>query len=79
MIPTLIVFGLVFGHWWRTTLIVAAVAWPIALLLDGVDVGLAGLPLAAALGAANAGVGILGHQALRQLVGSTTAARRPSS
>ena len=79
MIPTLIVAGLIFGRWWRTTLIVAAVAWPIALLIDGIDLGFTGVLGAAVLGAANAAVGVLVHQALRQLVRTTTAARRTSS
>jgi ABC-type xylose transport system permease subunit len=35
MIPTLILFGLVFGRWWRIPLLAAAVAWPVALVLTG--------------------------------------------
>lgn len=45
MIPTLIVFGLVFGRWWRLSLAVAAVGWPAALVAGDVmelEVGLVG-------------------------------------
>jgi len=64
MIPTLILVSLVFGRWWRTTLVVAAVGWPVLLLADGTvdaDLGLVGV---AAVGAINAGVGVLVHQAV---------------
>ena len=62
MIPTVILFGLVFGRFWRTSLVVATVAWPLLLLADGtIDVGL-GVVAAAALASLNAGLGVLVHQ-----------------
>ena len=64
MIPTMILFGLVFGHWWRATLIAAAIGWPVLLIVADVDIELAALPASAALGAANAAIGILVHRAL---------------
>ena len=77
MIPTVILAGLIFGHWWKTTLIVAAVGWPILLLAAGIDIEPALLPFAALAGVANAAVGILIHQLLWFLVrGSTNAARK---
>ena len=77
MIPTLILFGLVFGHWWKTTLVVAAVGWPLLLIVTGVDSGLDFALGAAALALANAAVGILVHQALWLLVrGVTSVGRR---
>jgi hypothetical protein len=61
VIPTMIVFGVVLGRWWRFALVAAAVVWP--LLVAG-QVGLkVGLASAAALGVANAAVGVLAHQA----------------
>lgn len=76
----MILAGLVFGHWWKTTLIVAAVSWPIVLVVAGVDIEPALLPFAALLGAANAAVGILIHKALWFVArGATSAARRLSS
>lgn len=63
MIPTMILFGLVFGRWWRTSLVAAAIGWTSLLLATGV-VGFEPALLAAALLAvANAGVGVLVHQA----------------
>jgi hypothetical protein len=76
MIPTMIVLGLVFGRWWRATLIAAAVGWPTLLIAAGVDIELAMLPVAGALGAANAAIGILVHRALWLLVRGTTKAAR---
>ena len=77
MIPTLIILGLVFGHWWRTTLVVAAVGWPLLLIVTGVESGLDFALGAAALAMANAAVGILVYQALWLLVrGLTSAGRR---
>jgi hypothetical protein len=33
MIPTMILFGLVFGRWWRVTLVAAALGWPLLLVV----------------------------------------------
>ncbi|MGH9249497.1 MAG: hypothetical protein ACRD0W_08300 [Acidimicrobiales bacterium] len=63
MIPTMIVFGLIFGRWWRLTLIVAAFGWPLLLVTTNVmnvEVGLVG---AAVLAVLNTGVGVAIHQA----------------
>ena len=73
MIPTMILFGLVLGRWWRPTLLLAAIVWPVILLADGVMGVEAGLLPAAGLGALNAAVGILTHQAL---LGLTRLCRR---
>lgn len=62
MIPTMIIFGLVLGRWWRLALVAAAVGWPALLVADGVtdvDVELFG---AAGLAVANTAVGVLVHQ-----------------
>ena len=76
MIPTMIVFGLLLGRWWRPTLILAALIWPAVLVADNVMDVHAGLLTAAGLGALNAGVGILLHRAFLWLVrlslGATT-------
>lgn len=64
MIPTLILLGLVFGRWWRLSLVTAAVGWPVLLVVDDtmdVEVGLLG---AAGLAVINAGIGVLFHQAV---------------
>ncbi|MGH3712754.1 MAG: hypothetical protein ACRDT4_04740 [Micromonosporaceae bacterium] len=68
MIPTLILFGLVFGRWWRFSLVAAALGWPALLVATGVmGVGW-GLFGAAALAVVNAGVGVLVHHGIRLLV-----------
>lgn len=59
MIPILLLFGLVFGRQWKVAIPLAAVAWPVVLVLTGVTdagVGLLGVGL---LAAANTGVGAL--------------------
>lgn len=64
MIPTLIVFGVLLGRWWRVTLAAAALGWPLLLLATdvmGVERGLFG---AAGLAVLNTGVGVLIHQAV---------------
>lgn len=64
MIPTVIVFGLIFGRWWRSSLVIAAVAWPIVLVatdvarLESVLFGAAGLAVV------NAMVGVGVHQTM---------------
>ena len=64
MIPILIAFGLVFGRWWRTTLVIAVVYWPIILVATDV-MGLSwDLLGASGLALVNATVGVFAHQAL---------------
>lgn len=67
MIPTMILFGAIFGRWWLVTPVAAAMGWP--LLLVATDVVGVGERLigAAALATANAGVGVLVHQVLLHL------------
>lgn len=75
MIPTLILLGLIFGRWWRSTLVVAALGWPLLLVVhDVLDVRF-GLLGAAALAVANTGAGILVHHAALQSLRSIR--RRP--
>jgi hypothetical protein len=64
MIRTMILFGLIFGRWWRLSLLVAALGWPAVLISTGVlgfEVALLG---AAGLAVLNAAVGVLVHQGL---------------
>lgn len=76
MIPILIVFGLVFGRWWRSSLLAAAVGWPAVLVAaDVMDFG-PGLLEAAGLAIANTGVGVLIHQGVLRLIRRL---RRPHS
>lgn len=82
MIPTMIVFGLVLGRWWRTAIVSAAVVWPLLLLATGVvsgtDSWLATLLLGGLLAAVNATVGVAVHQLLLALVRLVRRRRRPA-
>ncbi|MGC4881006.1 hypothetical protein ACLQ26_32610 [Micromonospora sp. DT43] len=62
MIPTLILFGLVFGRWWRLSIIAAALGWPVLLAADDVMTVGPGLLGASGLAIANTGVGVLIHK-----------------
>jgi hypothetical protein len=66
VIPTLILIGAVFGRWWRVTLAVSVVGWPVLLVATGaMSVGPA-LAGAAGLAVLNIGAGVLIHQAIRR-------------
>ena len=73
VIPTMIVFGLVVGRWWKSALIGGAVLWPVILTFVGMashaDVlDVAVLLSAAGLGAANTAVGVAVHQSILWLI-----------
>lgn len=72
MIPTMIVFGLLTGRWWRSALVAAAVLWPLLLVISGVSDHAPGplalmLAQAGILAIANTGVGVAIHQVLLYL------------
>jgi hypothetical protein len=62
MIPTLILFGLVFGRWPRLALLAAALGWPVLLVVSDVMSIEFGLLGAAGLAVINTGIGVLVHQ-----------------
>lgn len=64
MIPTLILFGLVAGRWWRLTLVAAALGWPVVLLAGDVMEPGPGLLGASLIAVVNTGAGVLVHQVL---------------
>lgn len=68
MIPAVILWGLIFGRWWRVTLIGSAIAWPVVLIVDGVMGLEVGLLAAAMLAVANAAVGVALHQGALWLI-----------
>jgi hypothetical protein len=68
VIPTLILFGLVFGRWWRTSVIAAAIGWPVVLVAGDVMRFEWGLVGAAALAVVNTLVGVLAHQGVLWVV-----------
>lgn len=71
MIPTMILLGVVLGRWWKSALVLAALVWPLLLVAGGVvEVG-SQLLGAAALGVANAALGVAGHQVVLHLIRKT--------
>jgi hypothetical protein len=64
VIPTLILVGAIFGRWWRATLLVSALGWPVLLVVTGaMSIGPA-LAGAAGLAVLNSGAGVLLHQGI---------------
>jgi hypothetical protein len=62
MIPTMILYGLALGRWWKSAIVSGALLWTVLLVASGeMEVGWA-LLLGAALGAANTAVGVAVHQ-----------------
>lgn len=64
MVLVLILFGLIFGRWWRLALVAAAVGWPALLVATGVasaGIGLFGVAIVAMV---NTGIGIVIYQLL---------------
>jgi hypothetical protein len=76
VIPTLILFGLVAGRWWRSSLVAAAVGWPVLLVATGVLGAEPGLLGAAGLALANTAVGVAVHQVVLRTVRMVHASRR---
>jgi uncharacterized YccA/Bax inhibitor family protein len=68
VIPTMILFGLVFGRWWKTTLVAGTLGWSLLLLAGGILHSLQEVAGAAALGLANTLVGVAIHQLFLRLV-----------
>ena len=58
MIPILLLFGLIFGRHWKAVIPLAAVGWPVLLVVTrGPDAGV-GLLGVALLAAVNTGIGV---------------------
>ena len=68
MIPTMILFGLVFGRWWQSSLLAAAILWPVVLVAGNTTRPGWGLLSAAGLAMLNALVGVAVHQAILWIV-----------
>jgi hypothetical protein len=64
LIPTIVLLGLVLGRWWWLPLVIAAVGWPLVLVTTETTSSVPAMLSASALAVANAGVGVLVHQAV---------------
>jgi hypothetical protein len=78
MIPTMILFGLALGRWWKVTVPLAAVTWPLLLVMSDIDLDRSELAAAAILGVANAAVGAALCLAAAGLVGVVVRSLRRS-
>ena len=68
MIPTLILYGLIFGRWSRSAILIGTLGWPLVLLADNtISVGVLLLG-AAGYAFINTGIGVLVHQGVLRLV-----------
>lgn len=66
MLPTVLLAGLLIGRWWFVP--AGGFAW-VVLLVGANDLGLAEVPIAAALAMANAAIGVAGHKVIVLAVG----------
>lgn len=74
MIPTMILFGLFVGRWWKSAIIVGAILWPTMVAFIG-SIGPAEVVAAAVLGGLNTALGVAVHQTGRWLVGQARRGR----
>ncbi|WBB80318.1 hypothetical protein O7606_02765 [Micromonospora sp. WMMD882] len=68
MIPTLLLFGALCGRWWRAALVVAAVGWPLRLVVGGVPSAGPGLPGGSGLAVVNTAGRVPAHQGVLRMV-----------
>ena len=68
MIPTMILFGLIFGRWWRSTLVVGTIGWAGLLMSESIVAPAQKVASAAALGFVNTLVGVAMHQGVLWLL-----------
>lgn len=61
MIPSMIIFGLLAGRWWKTALVLGAVGWAAVVFFTGA-ITASQIPVAALFGLVNTGVGVAIHQ-----------------
>ena len=73
VIPTALLLGLIVGRTWAVP--AAALAWTVLLIATG-TLAAADIPSAAALGGANAAVGVLAHRAMLSLMRHMQAFRK---
>ena len=68
MIPTMILFGLLLGRWWKSALIVGTSAWTALLWSQGLLATPPEIVGAAALALVNTSIGVLAHQLVLAVV-----------
>jgi len=67
LIPNMIVFGLLAGRWWKTSLVLGAVGWAAVVFFTG-TITASQIPVAALFGLVNTGAGVAFHQGVLWLV-----------
>lgn len=68
MVPTMIIFGLIFGRWWLAALVAGAVIWPAMVVFSGAMEVELGLLAAALFGLVNTAVGVGIHRGVLAVV-----------
>jgi hypothetical protein len=68
VIPTMILFGLLLGRWWKTALVVGTASWTVLLWTQGLVDSPAEIAGGAALALANTAVGVMADRGLLVLV-----------
>lgn len=68
MIPTMLLFGLILGRWWKVCLVAGTLAWPLLLWIQDIIQLPTDFLGAAFLAALNTMVGVGIHQLLLRLV-----------
>lgn len=71
MIPTMILFGLVAGRWWKTSLVAGTIGWPLLLFAQDILHAPREVLGAAALGLVNTLAGVAVHQLALRLIRAT--------
>jgi hypothetical protein len=68
MIPTMLLYGLILGRWWKTCLVVGSLCWPLFLWLENIIDTHNEFLGATGLAALNTAVGVALHQSLLRLL-----------
>jgi hypothetical protein len=76
MIPTMLLFGLILGRWWKSCTVAGTLGWPMLLWAQDIIQSPAEFVGAAGLGALNTMVGVGIHQLMWHLVRSLRGSRR---
>lgn len=68
MVPTLILLGVLGGHWWRWTVPALSLGWPLLLLATGTPLTAGEVVIAIVLGLVNVGLGAVAYTVIRSVV-----------
>jgi hypothetical protein len=78
MIPTMFLFGLVLGRWWKASIPLAGIAWVVLVSASGIELTGSEMLGAAFLGAVNAAFGAVVYQVTARLVRAARSRTQPA-